>query len=248
MQANTITYLQRHQIDSAKWNACITSANNGLVYAFTDYLDAMAGEWDALVMDDYKAVMPLPWRKKWRIAYLYPPFLTAQLGVFGNGLDAGILQRFLQAIPTRFRLWDFPLNHHNLFPVAGFPLYLRSNYILSLNKPYEDLYKAYRENIRRNIKKSSTYGNLIATDVAVDDVIALTKLQAATVNEKEVAAFKKLFFLLKQKDMGKTYGVLSSKGEAVGLSRVFVFVQQGLLSPCWQSSQRPYTRCFSCAD
>src|SRR6266550_2768979 len=69
---NHIHYLQRQDIDLIKWNACITAAPNGLIYARSFYLDAMTAEqWDGLVMGDYEAVMPLPWRRKFGFYYLY---------------------------------------------------------------------------------------------------------------------------------------------------------------------------------
>lgn len=221
-QSGTIRYLHRREVNDQKWNACIASAGNGLIYGYTFYLDAMTDHWDALVMDDYALVMPLPWRRKWLIRYLYHPFLTAQLGVFGNGLTKGVFETFLNTIPKKFWRWDFSLNHGNLFSVKGHRLYERSNYVLPLNKPYEDLYKAYRENVRRNVKKSISYGCYPATDVVVDDIIALTKLQAAATPDKDFEAFKNLFLLLKGQGSAKTYGVLSAKGGLLA-SAAFLF-------------------------
>ena len=81
-----IQYLKRSGIDTAKWNACIDAASNGLIYGYSFYLDTMSKHWDALVMGDYTAVMPLTWKSKYGIHYLYQPFFAASLGVFGNDL------------------------------------------------------------------------------------------------------------------------------------------------------------------
>ncbi|MEI9956106.1 MAG: hypothetical protein WDM90_07350 [Ferruginibacter sp.] len=35
-----------------------------LIYAQSFYLDAMAANWDAIVFNDYEAVMPLTWKKE----------------------------------------------------------------------------------------------------------------------------------------------------------------------------------------
>ncbi|HEU4902656.1 MAG TPA: hypothetical protein VFT06_07675, partial [Flavisolibacter sp.] len=148
------------------------------MYAYSFYLDTMTGDWDALVLNDYEAVMPLPWRRKWGISYLYQPFLTAQLGVFGNGLSAETVASFLRAVPAKFRYWDFSLNHHNVFGGTGFPLHERMNYVLPLSSPYEAIYKGYRENIRRNIKKSTDFGCTVTKDIGIDAIIALTRFQA----------------------------------------------------------------------
>ncbi|HYO23283.1 MAG TPA: GNAT family N-acetyltransferase [Flavisolibacter sp.] len=224
MQRNLhIQYLQRGQINDDRWNACINSADNGLIYAYTHYLDCMCDNWDALVMNDYEAVMPLPWRKKGGIHYIYHPYLTAQLGVFGKTPDGVLLEAFLKAIPRKFRYLDFPLNQQNLFPVPGFPLYQRSNYVLSLQRPYEELSKAYRENIRRNIKKSNGYGCTVVKGFDADAIITLAKQQGtAVVSEKDFGNFRRLYAFLKQKGLAETYGVLSGKKDLFA-SCVFFF-------------------------
>ena len=50
-------------IDTTKWDDCISRSANGLIYASSRYLNAMADNWDGMIIDDYKAVMPLPWRE-----------------------------------------------------------------------------------------------------------------------------------------------------------------------------------------
>lgn len=217
-----ILYLTREQVNDDMWNACIDSSSNGLIYGYTHYLDAMADNWDALVFENYKKVMPLPWRKKWSIHYLYQPFLTAQLGAFGGDITKEIFQSFLAAVPKKFSYWDFSLNHKNLFTVKSFPLYERSNFVLSLNQPYESIYKNYRDNVKRNIKKSIEYGCTAKKDVAINDIIELTKLQATNVSQNEFDNFKRLFDFLKENGKGKTYGIVSAKGDLIA-SAAFIF-------------------------
>ena len=98
-----IKYLPREAIDDTKWDACIDNAGNGLIYAYSFYLDTMADNWDALVLNDYEAVMPLTWKKKYGIYYLYQSFLVAQSGLFGEMIDAKLQDSFLKAIPGKFR-------------------------------------------------------------------------------------------------------------------------------------------------
>ena len=111
-----ISYLPHNEIDFSKWDHCIDSASNSLIYGYSYYLDHMAKNWDALVLGNYDAVMPLTWNRKYGVYYLYQPFLTAQLGVFGNSINADMIEEFLQSIPPRFRYWDFYLNYQNIFP------------------------------------------------------------------------------------------------------------------------------------
>ena len=220
--ASQLYYKQRQEIDVDKWDDCIAKAPNGLIYAYSFYLDHTADNWDALILNDYEAVMPLPWRKKYGIYYLYQPSFSAQLGLFGNTLSATLFEKFLKAIPSKFKLWELPFNHHNLFLLSNFELYERVNYVLSLNRNYNDLYNNYRENIRRNVKKSVQYGCYVKTDIAIESIIALARQQPHTAMDSELENFRKLYVLLKYKSMAKSYGVFSQTNDLLA-SCVFTF-------------------------
>src|SRR5439155_19223856 len=117
-----IRYLTRNQLDTTKWDSAIDKAGNGLIYAYSFYLDKMSQHWDALVLNDYEAVMPLAWNRKYGISYIDQPFLTAQLGLFGENISPGILTTFLNAIPSKFKYWDFYLNRANVFALVNYKL------------------------------------------------------------------------------------------------------------------------------
>src|ERR1700712_4741862 len=136
--ASSIKYLTHQQIDKKKWDACMDNASNTLIYGYSFYLDAMAKHWDGLVLNDYEAVMPLTWNKKYGIAYLYQPFFCASLGVFGTSVTGAITENFLLNIPAKFRYLDISLNHGNLYKMNVPGLYERKNYILSLYDSYNN--------------------------------------------------------------------------------------------------------------
>ena len=220
-----IRYLPHKQIDKAKWDKCIDEAGNGLIYAYSYYLDHMAKHWDALVLNDYECVMPLTWNIKYGIRYLYQPFLCAQLGLFGNKMDASLLSQFLQTIPRKFRYWNYLLNHGNVFSLTDFDLSLRSNYILDLNRPYDELYKNYRENIRRNINKARQSGCYEKNDFEAEKVIELAIQQMKGFSNprmNDFENFERLYRLLHNQSKAFTYGLFSPQNE-LQASCIFFF-------------------------
>ena len=220
-----IRFVPYKEIDLLKWDKCISTASNGLIYGYSYYLDHMARQWDALVLGDYEAVMPLTWNRKYGIAYLYQPFLTAQLGVFGHNISAELLEAFLSAIPSKFLYWDFYLNHQNVFALKNFHLYQRKNYILDLDRPYEELYKNYRENIRRNIRKAEQLGVESIKDLDVQKVVelAVEQMRSYTKESSDNAdRFCRLYNYLYQQQQAITYGILNAKKELIA-SCVFIF-------------------------
>ena len=152
-----IRYLLRSEIDIRKWDACVSLA--GPIYGRSFILDAMtAGQWDGLVLDDYAAVMPLTWKRKFGINYLCQPSFCAMLGVFCRSGPAPVPD-FLAAIPSRFRFWDIDLQENNVpLSATALPLKLtlRKNYFLALDKPYDAIQKRYRRLARRMLQRAAS--------------------------------------------------------------------------------------------
>lgn len=221
----SITYLTQSQIDKTKWDKCIDSAENGLIYGYSFYLDAMSKKWDALVLNDYEIIMPLTWNKKFGISYLYQPFLTAQLGIFGNQVTEWTVENFIQSIPAHFKYIDIALNVRN---IPGSPVAFtthRSNYVLDLNFTYDYLYGNYRENIQRNIKKAYQQGCTIQKEIAVEKIIELAVLQMKRnghASKENVESFREIYRNLLQRKMAATYAVLSPDNTILA-SCVFFF-------------------------
>ena len=222
---NQIKYLQNKEIDKAKWDACITNAPNVLIYGYSFYLDCMARHWDALVLGDYEAVMPLTWNKKYGFYYMYQPAFTASLGVFGKNLAREIVADFISMFPTKFKLIEISLNTGNIIGDSKPFSLLRSNYILHLNNSYEELYKTYRDNHKRNIKKAFDLGCKVSKEVSIDEIMKLNEEQLKQVDgtkPEDYPNFKKLYELLKSRMQAKVYGIIDPKKKTLA-SAVFFF-------------------------
>jgi hypothetical protein len=206
---DNIQYLLHKQIDKRKWDECIDNAPNGLIYGYSFYLDAMAKHWDALVLNDYEAVMPLTWNKKYGIYYLYQPPFTASLGIFGKKITAKLIHNFLTAVPEKFKYWDIYLNYGNYFSIAGFNLYERMNYVLPLNGTYEKLYNSFNKNTKRNIKKFDCLDCIVKKKIPIDDIIILSKKQSKHFSKlihNDFERIKKISILLGNENKSITYG------------------------------------------
>lgn len=66
-----IFLLQHHEIDKARWDAVISRSPHGLIYAYSWFLDIAAPGWFALISHDYRFLMPLPVRTKWKLKYVH---------------------------------------------------------------------------------------------------------------------------------------------------------------------------------
>lgn len=149
-----IKILKRKQVNEKKWNALIEHSAFSLPYAYTWYLDALDENWEALVLNDYEAVMPLFQTRKFGFKCLYQPYYCQQLGVFApDSLKTADMKEILLAA-QKFAYININLNPSAKAVADEFSLTPKKNLLLDLSKSYNDIRKNYSENHRRNIAKA----------------------------------------------------------------------------------------------
>jgi len=216
----TINHLQNAQIDKRKWDLAIENSHNGLVYALSWYLDVVSPGWNALVLGDYEAVMPLPVKQKFGLKYLVQPPFCQQLGFFFFH-DNNKNHYFLDKLPTLFRYIHIQLNAENKLTEA-YPL--KKNYVLTLSDSYKQHYNLYHKNTKRNLKKAANYSLNIVSDVDAEDVWAFKK--ANPVNNLKKMHYKILLSLIntiQNKAKYESIGVLDEEGDLIAVAFFVIF-------------------------
>jgi hypothetical protein len=137
-------------------------------YALSWYLDVVSPGWEAVVLGNYEAVMPLTFKVKYGVSYIFTPPFVQQLGIFSN--KKANEEAFIKAIPAKFKYIDVNLNEGNT--TAGVA---NTNILLSLNNSYQNLYAAFTDNTKRNIKKAEKAGLAIKELSNAAEVINLFK-------------------------------------------------------------------------
>ncbi len=172
-----IRRIANKDIDRRKWDDCIAQSFNGIVYAFSWYLDVVAGsQWEALVEDDYVRVFPYLPKRKWGISYVFQPFATQQLGVFSTGkLSPGKVEEFVELLLREYRIVDIHLNILNKIAPRYAEIEERITYHLDLILPYSLLEKSFSTNHKRNIKKAAKYPLSLVRNVDPGKIIQLFK-------------------------------------------------------------------------
>lgn len=171
-----IKYIQHKEINKEAWNHCLDNAVNQMVYAYSWYLDVVSPNWDALVLGNYEAIMPLTKRKRFTLSYLAQPAFTQQLGVFYSELaHMHVTNEFLNAMPDKFKLIEINLNTYNIQSNPNFVSKQNTTCHLELSKTYNELKANYAQQIIRNIKKASKHELSISNEIEPQTIIELFK-------------------------------------------------------------------------
>jgi hypothetical protein len=171
-----IKYIPHKEINKQAWDNCVENAVNQIIYVYSWFLDVVSPNWDALVLGNYEAIMPLPQQKRFTLSYLAQPLFTQQLGVFYSELaHMNVTNDFLNAIPEKFKLIELNLNTYNIPANNLFQNKLNITCHLELNKPFIDIEKNYSAQIIRNIKKANKSNLAIDSEIKPQIIIDLFK-------------------------------------------------------------------------
>ncbi len=148
-----IRLVTREELDVEKYNACIQASIQSSVFGFSWYLDVVADNWSVFVLNDYEAVMPVPWRKKFFIKYVYHPFWVIQLGLFSK--EAEDENEFLIELFSEFKYVNLRMNSKNLFSMFHAFQKQKQLQFIRLQSNYESLTTVYNRNRKRELKKAN---------------------------------------------------------------------------------------------
>ena len=199
----------------------------GLPYGLTWWLDAVCpGRWSGLVLDDYRLVMPLPrepfsWRSPWR-SWARPrvqrPFFTQQCGPFGTLLPHD-LPRLLPPLfnggPGGGLPFSESINEAD-FPV-GYPLARRTNLVLDLSPPLENIRAGYHRDLRRKLRKHGPATLLPADPELVLSVYREQIAAKAGLKSKHFTRARALIKAALRNDAGYCYQLLGADEELLAV-------------------------------
>lgn len=224
-----IQYLRYNQIDKKKWDKVIAADERGLPYAFSWYLDASTGgQWDALVVEDYKMVCPLPWnRKLLGFKQIYTPLLSQQLGVYGDKVTIDDIEKILEKIPASFRQVVYALNQDLSSgrdkKIKG-AFNQKINLILNLESDHATLQANYGKSLRQRIRKAKKL-NHIETSTDIDLLMNFYKKNLGSRFNFSDDKWANVSAILKSIQANLNSTILLAKNESGDITGMAFFVQ-----------------------
>lgn len=150
-----IKRLNRKKLNTVKYDTCIMNTSQSSISAFSWYLDAVCDNWDVYVLNDYEAVMPIPWRKKFGIKYVYQPLWLLPLGVFSTEIIDE--NEFLIELLDDFKFVELRVQPKNNFSMFTAIQQEKTMQIILLNKEYTTIYEKYNRNRKRELIKAKKH-------------------------------------------------------------------------------------------
>ncbi len=216
-----ISYIKHDQIDYHRWDNCINNAPNGVIYAYSWYLDSVCDRWDAIIDEKYHTIMPVPIvrkRGKWRIK---ESSWLVQLGVFSvYPVSEDILKHYIEFLTQRYKRWQIPLNVHNPRILNGHKLperFVRRKDLIYPVNLQKTISNADTET-EKGEKMSITRGLQLAVIINF-----LLRIYGKKIKSTEILALRRLVSFSSRIGFGSAYSVYSSTNNLIGLTYVIRF-------------------------
>lgn len=147
--------LRSSDIDRQRWDQGIANSSHPKITALSWFLDIACQEWWALIDENYHILMPLPYRKKYGIRYIYPPFFIQQSGIFSPEVpDLKLTESCMHNVRHNFHYAEIYLHAGHRELPAWVKTVPCTNLILQLNRNFEELLTGYSTNLKRTLKNS----------------------------------------------------------------------------------------------
>ena len=200
-----IIHIPYHQIDRVKWDRCISNAAHGSLYATVLYLDQVAGKWDALVSGDYETVMPLIFKSKAGIKYLYQPAFLPMAGIFsGKRISLDTVDSFISKAFSIFKYADLALVWPLVFSahLKRTKISLKNNFTIRLDLTAEEIRKDYDPSFEKSLRRLQKLELAYTESTDIQEIISLfLELygEKISMKKKETDGFYSACVLLQEK-------------------------------------------------
>jgi len=180
-----IRRLRYNEIDFVKYSRCLENSEQKKYSATKDFLDTTSEkQWEILVYNDYEAVMPVPFVKKYGIKIVHNPKLCQQLGVFSPKDDIQLNEAFLHFLEKNYLIRAYPLNDCNQLQTK---LRLKKNFLLYPDS-YEKVYARYSPKRKRKLRLD-------------DEVVKNSEIKSISYEEAKLFIENNMIGLSKENDL-----------------------------------------------
>lgn len=212
-------YIKNIDINYNKWDKCISNSLNGLVYAYSWYLDAVCESWDAIIYNDYEIIMPLPYYFNYKVKQIYTPICTHRLGVFySKNITKNEIEKFILTIPYSFKEININLNKFNDFANKSWNIIKNKFYSIDLIRSYTEIYNDFSYILKNNIKKAEIQKYTINKGLSPKEISEFVRKNNYLQNTDEYKYLRRLISFSLMKKFSIVFGAYNKKNILSGLA------------------------------
>ena len=215
-----IKLIKSDEIDSIMWDRCIARSHNGNVFGYSWYLDSVCNNWDALVLGNYNAVMPLPVKKNFVFSNVFRPDFLIKTNIYqAKDFNTEVIKDFILRIPGNYRSVEIKTGNPNLIN-PEYKVQEQKSYKLDLISSYQTLKDSYSDYFLEQLKISEKNKTSFNTGILPNGLVLLSTI-TKVLNKKQADKLRILSAVSLRRKLGQIYGAFNSKNR---LSAAVLFI------------------------
>lgn len=215
-----IKYIKNNEIDSIMWDRCISRSHNGNVFGYSWFLDSVCDTWDALVLGNYNAVMPIPLKKNFLFSRILHPDFFIKTDIYqAKDFNIEIVKNFIQKIPENFKSVEIKTGNSNLIQL-NYKVQEQKSYKLDLISSYKTIKSSYSDYFLEQLSKSINKKTSYNTGILPNGLVLLSTV-TKELNKKQSDKLRLISAVSLRRKLGEIYGAFNSKNR---LSAAVLFV------------------------
>lgn len=180
-------------IDFDKYTKCFENSVQRKYSASKEFLDIVTKkQWHLLVFNDYEAVMPVPYSKRYFLEWVDRPRLCQQLGVFSKEDSKELNDTFLDFLLKNFKVKNYSFNATNQFSNE---YKSRKNYYIP-KQNYEAVFSKYSPKRKRKLRWDEHFKDNLEiktfSDLFSESEDFILKNMKGSINENETKKYLEL--------------------------------------------------------
>lgn len=212
MKISEVKYIKNKDIDTILWNKCISRAQNGDVFAYSWYLDAVCSDWNALVIGNYDAVFPIPVKKIAGIKGMANVMFLNKLNLYiSKDIDFSLSSDLLKHLPLKF--FNFNSENQNLANKI-YKYSEKYSYRLDLISSYDSIQKSYSDFFKEQLKINERNKIFYNTGILPNGLVLLAAV-TEKFSQKAQNKLRVLSSISLRKHIGETYGAFNDKNRLI---------------------------------
>ncbi len=235
----SIRLINKEELERDRWNGCVHYANNGNIFGYKWYLDAIAKDWDALVEGNYESVLPLIYKERKDKKQMHRPTLIREAGIYSvHVVSPARIKNFLAAIPENYESVEIHFNTGTSI-ISPEALHRRdqTNYHLPLMEPYEEIAGNYSSDFLRKLDTAQNHG-LRPTALKPERIADFYRTHQPHHSETEIAfhGLQRIMYNALHRGWGFGTGITNSQGDLLAVD-FFLYSHGRVMSLAAATSQ-----------
>ncbi len=215
-----IKYIKGNEIDSIMWDRCISRSHNGNVFGYSWFLDSVCDTWDALVLGNYNAVMPVFVKKNFFFSNILQPDFFLKTDVYqAKNFNIEVVNNFIQNIPANFRSVEIKTENSNLIH-PNYKVQEQRSFKLDLISSYKTIKESYSNYFLEQLNISENKKTSYNTGILPNGLVLLSTF-TKELNKKQADKLRLISAVSLRRKLGEIYGAFNSKNR---LSAAVLFI------------------------